>query len=376
MFGLVGKEHGYLFATHGLREALERTTAQIRTEVDAIEGNRLLNTAPADLEKYFLEKYRVEVPRLAARDKWVQDSKETKVDVRNDFDRMIMDRSRPALVPGQEIEIEIPFEGDAEIFFARASRFTTSPPRAEVRGQTLVLSYKMAHDRPVDIAPALEGTIKEIEEHLTWCRNDADTFNASLPSMVAAAIEQRRSRLLANQRRAASLGIPLKARPGAAATYAVPTVRRKVVPTLPVASSVPYIPEPALDDALYDHILKVLHDMTMVMERSPSAFATMGEEDLRNHFLMALNAQFEGAATGETFNLSGKTDILLRYENRNIFIAECKFWEGISSFEKALDQLEPLLKIPCYLSPGWLKIDPNFDPLRGNPRFERLVKGT
>ena len=41
--------------------------------------------------------------------------------------------------------------------------------------------------------------------------------------------------------------------------------------------------------------------------------------------------------------------------------------------EKAMDSLEQLLKTPYFVSPAWLTIDPNFDPLRNNPRFQKLV---
>jgi TolB-like protein/DNA-binding winged helix-turn-helix (wHTH) protein/tetratricopeptide (TPR) repeat protein len=41
--------------------------------------------------------------------------------------------------------------------------------------------------------------------------------------------------------------------------------------------------------------------------------------------------------------------------------------------EKALDTLEPLLTIPYHLTPGWLRIDPNFDSLRRTPRFKSLT---
>lgn len=89
----------------------------------------------------------------------------------------------------------------------------------------------------------------------------------------------------------------------------------------------------------YEQALRIMQDMAVVMERSPEAFKSMNEEALRQHFLVQLNGQFEGKATGETFNMSGKTDILLRDADRNVFIAECKFWKGPKAFKEAIDQL-------------------------------------
>jgi tetratricopeptide (TPR) repeat protein len=43
--------------------------------------------------------------------------------------------------------------------------------------------------------------------------------------------------------------------------------------------------------------------------------------------------------------------------------------------ELALDELEPLLRMKFGYSPGWLRVDPNLAPLKGNPRFDRLVAG-
>lgn len=91
--------------------------------------------------------------------------------------------------------------------------------------------------------------------------------------------------------------------------------------------------------AEYENILKIIQNMVLVMEMSPRAFSNMGEEDLRQHFLVQLNGQYKGQASGETFNFYGKADILVRVGNNNVFIAECKFWGGEKELLKAIDQL-------------------------------------
>lgn len=89
----------------------------------------------------------------------------------------------------------------------------------------------------------------------------------------------------------------------------------------------------------YEHICHVTRSMGHSMERTPEGYAGWDEERLRDALLVMLNSHYEGQATGETFNRSGKTDILVRVEDRNVFIGECKWWSGASGFTEALDQL-------------------------------------
>jgi hypothetical protein len=56
--------------------------------------------------------------------------------------------------------------------------------------------------------------------------------------------------------------------------------------------------------------------MSFVIERNPKVFSNASEETVRDHYLVQLNGQYEGGATGETFNANGKTDILVRDGSR------------------------------------------------------------
>jgi hypothetical protein len=53
------------------------------------------------------------------------------------------------------------------------------------------------------------------------------------------------------------------------------------------------------------------------------------------------------------------------------FSAAIYAWSGERGL--AIGQLETLAKIPAGASYGDLRLDPSWDPLRGDPRFEKIV---
>ena len=308
------------------------------------DGNRLLNTSIDDLCACFVDKYRVDIPILKReRDEIeVGDPREIQIDVRRDPTRIIFDSSQPVYVPGTEIEIIVPFKGDAEAFNFQPMIYLSNPPRGIIKDGRLILLISYAADRNRDadqVREEIESRLDEIDNSLTSLRGSADSLNNELDSIARQAIEQRRKKLLADQNLVESLGFKLKKRNDSPKTYIAPEVRRKLTPEMPPASSPPHKPEPTLGEQDYEHILEVIESMTQVIERSPSDFSTMNEESLRTHFLVQLNGHYEGQATGETFNYEGKTDILIRSEGKNIFIAECKYWGGSKTLTAAIDQL-------------------------------------
>jgi len=98
---------------------------------------------------------------------------------------------------------------------------------------------------------------------------------------------------------------------------------------------------PLLSDTVYFRILDYLLQYGNNLEKYPRVTSSLEEEGLRDHFLPFLNTVSRShSATGETFNKLGRTDILIQDAvGANVFIAECKLWNGRAKLKEALDQL-------------------------------------
>jgi hypothetical protein len=328
----------YLFTGPDWHSVDRHQRQQMVNEIESVNADRLLNTSVDDLARFFADKFQIVVPDLDV-ENLVVDQREKQIDVSRDPMRMAIDRDRPFHVTGTEIEVEVPFMGEAEAFKIRPNPYTMNPPRARIRGSNLTFAIVGTNLNAEAVRREIDNVIASVQSYLQNLRGNVSGLNSQLLGEARTAIESRRGKLLASRSMVASLGFKMKERDGAAKTFVAPEVRRKITPVMPQASAAPFKPEPALTNSDYEHILTVMQSMTQVMELSPSAFHAVDEEALRSHFLVQLNGHYQGQATGETFNYEGKTDILIRSQDKNIFIAECKFWSGPKKLGETIDQL-------------------------------------
>ena len=239
------------------------------------------------------------------------------------------------------ITFHIPVSGNLELLKTIPSRriIWTMP----VNANQTEISFDVINfqDDAAAIVNAKDQNLRNIMQQLDNVNEEVKQFNAQVESRVKMAMQTRKEKIQKQTGVLAALGVPIRKSSNTPATFAVPApqIRKKIEVTKPAVHATGFIPEPALDSSTYMEILCLINDVGKQFERLPSIYKGKEEEHLRDHILMILEPNFTGSATGETFNKSGKTDILLRHESSNVFIAECKFWKGAKSFTDAVSQL-------------------------------------
>ncbi len=320
----------YLFRTYSLDGIIQNQANAIVNRIKQESNEYLSNVNIEEYLDYIQQTYQLQCPILLE-ENITCDQHEAQIERYDQFFSQIN------YVDGILFIVNVPFEGMKEAFLAQASTFGTMLPKGTVTDNKLILNFAVAMFEldKFDLTSSVQKELAEIRRYLSYAEKDLLNFNSGIKSIAKQQIDYK----LANYTKLQNVlkNIPYKL--NREEVIKQPQLIRKVEIKKPNANIQQKIAEPELEMKEYDHIIQICSDMAKVMERSPKAFAEMEEEDLRTHFLVQLNGHYQGQATGETFNSNGKTDILIRNDNQNVFIAECKFWKGQKVYLATIDQL-------------------------------------
>lgn len=324
-----------LFSGGQLRDHLARARAKAQQALLDYNPDQLLLASEVDVSDYLVGLGTIQEVVLHRDEAYQLEPTEITKRVRSQWDRSVRDARVTRYT------VVLPFSGDPELFGLQASTYSMAPPFAHIQGQEIHLYWDTDYGQVA--APTLKShfdeEIQRIERTIEFSNNDIAQHNKALVNEVPGMVTARRAKHLGDKQLQADLGFPLKSRRDAAA-YAIPLARKQVTPARPPQQrGQAFAPEPTLGEAEYEEALQVLLNSRNALERSPSTSAKLNEEEIRDLLLINLNARFEGRAAGEVFNGAGKTDILIREGDRNVFIGECKIWGGPKKFTDAVNQL-------------------------------------
>jgi len=317
---------------------------QVRIKVDEISKDQFLNTPEDYLVSHCIEALQIE-PLTIYKDRMEQEHSETKVDVSGDFRRATRGHG-PFYISGIRITVSLPFTGDPSLWRISPHDLFMSPrPFGRVvKGRQADSGIvEMVFEFPTD--EQTDEVRKRIEENLRYLENcisrqgeEINKYNTMLPNAVRQTINARRNRIQQHDKIAQFLDTPLKRKAGAPEIAPLP-IKKKIITQLPPPPKGGFKAEPGIIDDVYGDILNIIRHEGRTWETTPKTYSVHPEEELRDILLAHLNGHYEGAATGETFRRSGKTDIRIEDSSRAAFITECKVWEGAKKLHDGIDQL-------------------------------------
>jgi hypothetical protein len=322
-----------IFGERELRDFLGEQLDTLQREVHSEDKNRLLNMNETEYVNYLVNRYQIEPLVLHWDSQGISDREEM---IPAERFPPLFNVYRGKRYPKQVITYHIPYSGERELLRCNPSSIGWITIDVSLEGGCVCFGVINWRDDAEQVKGEANSILDKIRKQVEKVATQVKGYNNTLEDKARQVVQARKALLLKQANLMASLGVPFFKAEQVPSTFAVPTVAKRVV-VKPSAPSTPFSPDYTLDPSLYYDILRIIHETGIEMERLPSIYRNKDEPTLRDYLIMVLSPNFQ-SVTGETFNKTGKTDILIRHEKANVFVAECEFWKGIKAFFKTIDQ--------------------------------------
>lgn len=328
-----------MFREGKLADYFQQKRDEIQRTLQHKSEDYILNVNETEFVKYLVNKYTLDSININFEDQFIDEPYEKDIPAER-FPQFRFNVRPGESYPTPATIYHLPYTGNEDLLKYSPNSHLSSGTEIFLDNQCICFEVISLGGDPAEMKENADKVISDFKTQLEYLAPKLEKFQAQLPTIIDELFQQRKQEILDKHQFVASLGVPVKKREDLPETYAIPTPEyRKSVNVEPQVTEVGYKPEPTLPDSVYHNILETIHDVGKTFERLPSTYHNKDEEALRDHLLLYLEPRYEGSATGETFNKSGKTDILIRHENSNVFIAECKFWSGKKAYLDTITQL-------------------------------------
>lgn len=173
----------------GIDDAIRTQEPQTRAMIDRIPDRDFDSQTDDEIVAKIVEEARFD-PLLVDFDGAVPNVRETTLEVRDSFGW----GGGSATVPALEATKAIPFTGDANIWRLMTGQWSSSMPRGEVRGKSLIVGIVVRTEQTNEAKAYIDETIAQIKEYVPRQKAQIDAYNERLPGFVRPLVEARRSR--------------------------------------------------------------------------------------------------------------------------------------------------------------------------------------
>jgi len=327
---------------------------QINTDIERLSNADIMETDTVELISYYLHKYQIE-KLIIYKDNITKDIREEQIKRYNSSFSREYGYGDPEYytLDGYVITFTIPFDGDVELLHLKPSTFFMSrfevkdvikPTESKCGEFLFTMSFEKNELLGQDDSAALvqnrfDNEIRYYYEMINNINNNVDEFNSKLDNVIQQGIEKRKQKASDYLSLREKLSLPLELDDRAPNIRPIPLEKKYIKRMTEFPKKKTRNKEYTISDEAYMNIINIIRLSCISMEKTASTFAKLYEEELRDILLSNLNSHYKSTATGETFNKSGKTDILIPFDNKAAYIAECKIWHGNKAFEEAINQL-------------------------------------